>query len=67
MIEMTDELRDLLLYELGIYAEANASRDHRIDNEVLEELSKRYSLTKKQIQDLEDKMNRMYVRVIIDN
>ncbi len=68
---MTDELignvtmRELLIFELGIYAEVNASKDSLLDNETLEELSTRYHQTHKQINQAYDRLNNKYVEVII--
>ena len=59
-------MRELLIFELGIYAEVNASTDNRIlDKKILKELSYRYHQTYKQIQDAYDRLNQKYVEVII--
>jgi len=68
---MTDELdgivgmKELLIFELGIYAEVNASTDRPLAEEVLEELSERYHHTHKQINELYNRLNKKYVEVII--
>jgi len=59
-------MRDLFIFELGIYAEVNASTDRLLDKDVLKELSERYHQTSKQIKESYLKLNQKYVKVIID-
>lgn len=68
---MTDNLidkvtmRELLIFELGIYAEARAGHVLELDSQIMQELRERYNQTNAQIKEAYKNLNKKYVEVII--
>ena len=62
MKDVTD--LELLIFELGIYAESRASDEVIEDKEWLDEFCKRYNISSNEIQNLFKKLNKKYVEVV---